>query len=376
MRRIAAVLVALLTLLAPVPSHALFHISQIDEVMSGAAGNANLQYVQIKMLAGAQTFVANARLTFFSCSAGNPAAKLVVVGHDLATGNAGTRWILASPDDATFFAASGIHPDFTFAPGIDNACGMICWGAPVASNFQPPADPNSWDVTNLNNYVDCWAYGGYSGPMKTGALVTAGTAGDGTHSLVRSGSSAILACPAPTNDAGDMGSFAGTCAASTTTTITTTTTTTLAGAAPGCSDAQAAATTRAQIAAQCPCAGATNHQKYVKCAAGVVKDAVKGGTLPKSCKGPVKKCAASSTCGRPGFVTCCRTNAKGVRTCSVKKSAGACKAPKRGAACVGSLPSCCDACAGTSCSTPTLTPSAGVTTTTRPRLTPTTMPPY
>src|SRR5216683_2710777 len=59
MRRITASLVALVALLTPVRSHALFHITQIDEVMSGAAGNPNLQYVQIRMLAGAQTFVAN-----------------------------------------------------------------------------------------------------------------------------------------------------------------------------------------------------------------------------------------------------------------------------------------------------------------------------
>ena len=55
MCRITAVLVVLVALLAPVRSHALFHITQIDEVMSGVAGNPNLQYVQIRMLAGAQT---------------------------------------------------------------------------------------------------------------------------------------------------------------------------------------------------------------------------------------------------------------------------------------------------------------------------------
>jgi hypothetical protein len=373
MNRFAAVLIVLLTLLTPGRSHALFHISQIDEVMSGAAANPSLQYVEIKMLIGVQNFVSNSRLTFFSCSAGHPATRLLVLGHDLATGNAGGHWILASPDDATFFAASGIHPDFIFSPGIDNACGMICWGAPVGSNFKPPADPNSWDATNPNNYVDCWAYGGYSGPIKTGALVTPSAVGDGAHSLTRSGASVILACPAPTNDAADMGSFAGSCAAPTTTTVTTTTTTTLAGGVPGCGDAQAATVTRAQIAAQCPCASATNHKTYVKCAAGVVRRAVKDGTLPKSCRGPVKKCAVTSTCGGPGLVTCCRTTAKGTRTCGVKKRAAVCKAPKGGTACVGSQPSCCDACAGASCST---TPTTSVTTTTRHRLPSTTMPLY
>src|SRR6266481_9675155 len=101
MCRITAVLVVLVALLAPVRSHALFHITQIDEVMSGAAGNPNLQYVQIRMLAGAQTFVANSRLTFFSCSAGNPLTELLGVPCDLAKRNVGSRWIIPSPDDAT-----------------------------------------------------------------------------------------------------------------------------------------------------------------------------------------------------------------------------------------------------------------------------------
>ena len=368
MRHIAAVLVALVALLAPARSHALFHITQIDEVMSGAAGNPNLQYVQIRMLAGAQTFVANSRLTFFSCSAGNPVTELLVVPSDLATGNAGGRWIMASPDDATFFAAAGIHPDFHFSPGIDNACGMICWGAPVGSNFQPPANPSSWNAMDPNNYVDCWAYGGYSGPTKTGMTeTTADSAGNGTMSLTRSGTSIGLVCPTPTNDAGAMGTFGG-CSA--------TTTTTLPRGGSGCSDASAAAAVRQMITAQCPCAAATSHREYVKCAAGVVKRAVGTGTLPKSCKGTVKTCAAHSTCGRSGAVTCCRTTARGAQQCSVKKSAAACKAPKGGTACVGSQSSCCDACAGTSCPASGTTPASSTTTTTRRRSTPTTMPPY
>ncbi len=365
MCRITAVLVVLVALLAPVRSHALFHITQIDEVMSGVAGNPNLQYVQIRMLAGAQTFVANTRLTFFGCGAGNPATVLLLVPSDLATGNAGGRWIMASPDDATFFAATGIHPDFHFSPGIDNACGMICWGAPVGSNFQPPAVPSSWNAMDPNNYVDCWAYGGYSGPTKPGLTeTTAGPAGNGTMSLTRSGTSIGLACPTPTNDAGNMGTFGGACSATTTTTLP------LGGS--GCPDASAAAAVRAMITAACPCAQAS-HRKYVKCAAGVVKRAVSTGTLPKSCERQVKKCAGSSTCGRSGAVTCCRTTAKGVRKCSVKKRS-ACKAPKGGTACVGSQSSCCDACHGTACAA--VAPSPATTTTTHPRSTPTTMPGY
>ncbi len=365
MNRIVVSLAVIAALLAPVPALAVFHLTEIDQLMSGAAGNPSLQFVEIRMLAPAQTFVANTRLTFFSCAAGNPATVLLVVPSDLATGNAGDRWIMASPDDATFFAAAGIHPDFHFAPGIDNACGMICWGAPVGSGFTPPPDPASWSASDPNNYVDCWAYGGYGGPMKTGMTETAaGPAGNGTMSLTRTGANIALACPAPTNDAGNMGTF-GTCS---------TTTTTLPGGPSGCTEASAAATVRATATMQCPCDLATGHRAYLKCVAGVVKQAVTAGTLPRSCRGSVKQCAAKSICGRSGAVTCCRTTAKGARKCSVKKSTAACKAPKGGSACLGSQSSCCDACNGSTCTPVAPSPS---TTTTHPRPTSsTTMRPY
>lgn len=123
----------------------------------------------------------------------------------------------------------------------------------------------------------------------------------------------------------------------TTTTSSSTTTTTT----PPCGPAE-----RARIEAECNCDGAANHGGYVRCAAHLAKDAVKAGTLSRSEAHLVKRCAARSTCGKRGFVACCRTNAKGVERCSIKHGAAKCKAPKRGSARVGSRPSCCDACAG------------------------------
>lgn len=128
-----------------------------------------------------------------------------------------------------------------------------------------------------------------------------------------------------------------------------------AGARAACTDAAAVAATRAAADAACPCASATNHGQYVKCVAGVAKAAAASGSLPKECKGAVVKCAARSTCGKPGFVTCCQTKTtpKGTVTkCSTKNSATACKAPKGGTACVGLHPSCCDACTSTGCASP------------------------
>ena len=66
-----------------------------------------------------------------------------------------------------------------------------------------------------------------------------------------------------------------------------------------------------------------NHGQYVKCAAGIAKtrsmlDPNDPNSLPKTCKGPVKKAAARSHCGKPGFVSCCITTGKGVK-CKVTK---------------------------------------------------------
>jgi hypothetical protein len=67
-------------------------------------------------------------------------------------------------------------------------------------------------------------------------------------------------------------------------------------------DGNAVENARAQVEANCSCAEATSHGEYVSCAAGVTRDAE---GLAKNCRGSVKRCAARSTCGKPGFVVCC-----------------------------------------------------------------------
>jgi hypothetical protein len=53
----------------------------------------------------------------------------------------------------------------------------------------------------------------------------------------------------------------------------------------------------------CNCDGSSNHGRYVSCVAHKVKTLVDSG-LPRNCKGKLVRCAARSTCGKPGFVTC------------------------------------------------------------------------
>ena len=124
---------------------------------------------------------------------------------------------------------------------------------------------------------------------------------------------------------------------------------------PACTDLEAVARVRAALDTECDCPGAPRLRSYSRCTAAVAKRAVRAGSLPRACLGRIKRCAAQSTCGRPGFITCCRTTARGVQTCSIKRAAAACRAPRRGIACVGDRPSCCDACGDATCPAPAST---------------------
>jgi hypothetical protein len=128
---------------------------------------------------------------------------------------------------------------------------------------------------------------------------------------------------------------------------------------PAGADAPAIALARADVAATCDCAGAARHGDYARCSADVLQTRVLHVQLNPACRNLVQRCAAHSTCGRTGSVTCCRTTASGKTTCHVKRDAAHCRAPNGGSVCVGSAKSCCDACTAAGCAqpTPTVTPS-------------------
>ena len=96
----------------------------------------------------------------------------------------------------------------------------------------------------------------------------------------------------------------------------------------GCTDEAAVIAARATADATCTamgegCSNASNHGAYVSCVAGVANQLSSGTnpTLPKNCKGAVKKCAAHSTCGKPGQVTCCFTHKNGPKCKNAKSTA-------------------------------------------------------
>src|SRR5262245_48602818 len=139
-----------------------------------------------------------------------------------------------------------------------------------------------------------------------------------------------------------------------------------------CTDDAAVAAARAAADEQCDCDRAKNHGQYVKCVGEVAKTLAGSGALPEQCKGTVTSCAARSTCGKPGAVTCCRVDRRGKVKCQTKSSAAKCKAPNGGQACTGSAASCCDSCGAGSaggsfvCQGTTTTTTAAPTTTTQP----------
>ena len=112
------------------------------------------------------------------------------------------------------------------------------------------------------------------------------------------------------------------------------------GSMPG--DEAAVIAARATAESMCHCATATNHGQYVSCVAGVANSLSSGTTptLPKNCKGAVKKCAAHSACGKTGAVTCCFTSTKGPK-CKISKSTMDCSGKGGTPALDPSNPSCC-----------------------------------
>jgi len=120
------------------------------------------------MLASFQTFVAGTVLGAFDASGSHLGNVLVIPGNVSRDGN-GVRWLMGT---ARLQVVSGLTPDFIMPAGLPTGGGMVCWGAPGAF----PSNPGS--------YVDCVAYGSYSGPSNIHIGTPTALNADG-HSLVR-----------------------------------------------------------------------------------------------------------------------------------------------------------------------------------------------
>jgi len=206
MPRTLAILITLIAAALPRPASALFHLAHISEMHFGTAdGPPGAAYVEIEMEASFQNLVANSVLSAWDCNGSFLGELLIVPGNVSLTGS-GVRWIMASTT-----SLGGMTPDFGTLTGIiPGICGQVCWGAPGAS---VPA-PDTWDHTVPDNYVDCLAYGGYTGTTRPGSgtptpLVPATP--NANFSLTRvadtddNATDFALACATPENNSGVVG---------------------------------------------------------------------------------------------------------------------------------------------------------------------------
>lgn len=162
--------------LRPAPSEALFHMSVIEEVMTSYGGDSQVQFVEIRMLASSQNFVEDSVLASFD-GGGNYVGDVLIVPSNVPNSGVDVRWIMAT---SALQTVSGLAPDFIMPAGLPTGGGMVCWGAPGV--LPPP--PGSWDHTDPENYVDCLAYGTYSGPTNSHTGTPTSLNADG-HSLRR-----------------------------------------------------------------------------------------------------------------------------------------------------------------------------------------------
>lgn len=196
-------------LLVPNASFALFHVSQLHEIMTSYNGNAAVQFVEIRMLAASQNQVAHSVLAAFDTN-GNYVADVLEVPSNVTNQGIDVRWLMGT---SQFQTASGITPDFIIPATLPTPGGMLCWGG---GGGILPQNPPTWSRTNFANYVDCIAYGGYTGPTNVhiGTPTSLKPVG---HSLQRTSStnnnSADFACGSaahPTNNAGTVGTMPAT----------------------------------------------------------------------------------------------------------------------------------------------------------------------
>lgn len=142
---------------APRPTIAAYHVAVIDEIMTSYSGDPTVQFVEIRMAAAGQNLVAHSVLAAFDTS-GAYVGDVLVVPTNVANGTSNGRWLMGTSQFAT---VSGLTPDFIIPATLPTPGGMLCWGG---GNALPvPANPPTWNRSVFSNYIDCIAYGGYTG---------------------------------------------------------------------------------------------------------------------------------------------------------------------------------------------------------------------
>ncbi len=205
------------------PASAIVHLAEVHEIMVGATvgdgHDADVQYIEINMLLGAQNITIGATLasfdstgTFIDADPGTVGDQpLITFPANVPNSGAEIRWIVGT---AEFETHSGITADFVISasPGMPATVGMVCLFEALR------------DFTNPFQSVDCISYGGagFTGDNPNSNPSDAATTGpgDGTKSLTRINPADFgttppwahsdiandfaLRCPTPENNAGDI----------------------------------------------------------------------------------------------------------------------------------------------------------------------------
>ena len=193
---------------------AAFHIMRVYGVMGGANGNANIQYVELRMADPGQNFVSTHDICFFDPS-GAPYARFTFPANVANSADEASILVGTSEFDANWAAGS---PDFTFSAANTTA---IAGGADVLHPLRSPSGKVSFGADSATtpaqmcgamfSVIDSVAYGtGYSGAVDFGTRFGSDLPTAGIQNLKVQG-------PAPTNPANGSicfpGSFASNCSA-------------------------------------------------------------------------------------------------------------------------------------------------------------------
>lgn len=148
-------------LLVAAPAQALFHFAHISEIMASYDNDDTVQFVEVEMEAGSQNVIANGVIAVFDFD-GTYLTDLIVFPSNVANSGAGVTFIVGT---SSFQTASGLTPDFVAGSAdLPTGGGMVCFGG--GGGFVPQ-NPPVWDRTLVETYVDCLAYGFYTGVTKT-----------------------------------------------------------------------------------------------------------------------------------------------------------------------------------------------------------------
>ncbi|HEU4391618.1 MAG TPA: S-layer homology domain-containing protein, partial [Blastocatellia bacterium] len=144
------------------------HLVQIRQVMTGANGNPNAQFIEMRMSDATQSLWANRVKLVFSDAAGNPTGEFVVPGNP--PGGANKSVLFATQAFSTLPGAP--MPDFIIPPGLlQTSSGKVCF----TNTSEPTAAP-----INL-----CLSYGSFTGDTEGGGSPTAALPPNGARSLKR-----------------------------------------------------------------------------------------------------------------------------------------------------------------------------------------------